>query len=218
MITNRERLLQVDSMLEKSKTTIFSEFEASRNLMFFVPNQYLLKKLTIFDIFKISHLNNWKNFLCHGTCCCEEITSALFVLIYKNQIISKLRNEPSFKINTEVCYIGRNKLITKNEGLILQQEIQNLDLRKYFDEISIEDALKYLGVILYLINHQVEDQICLEKENRIITSFLIENLKKIYSFSDNNLVVLDKILYGREDIFLDWESLSIIYQQILTTL
>ena len=28
MITNRERLLQVDSMLEKSKTTIFSEFEA----------------------------------------------------------------------------------------------------------------------------------------------------------------------------------------------
>lgn len=212
MIVDKARLIEANLKLEKSKNVISNDINDSKNIMNYFYNQHLLNKLSMFDIFKISYLNNWKNHLCHGTSCCIELTSALFVLIYKKLVIKKLQNQPSFKINTGICYIGRENIISKNEGLKLQKEIEKINLRKLFKEIKLDDALKYIGVILYLINHQVEGGISLEKENKVITSFLIEGIKSIYSLSDENLEKLDNILYGREDIFLDWGNLSIIHQ------
>ena len=94
---------------------------------------------------------------------------------------------------------------------MLQNQFLKTDLKKFFFEINLYNAFKYIGVLLYLVNHQVENNVILEKENKKITRFLIDGVKKIFKISNDRSESLDTILYGGSNNFLDWENLSQVY-------
>ena len=205
------KLQEVKKLLLQSQGFEITQNSNLNNIMYYIATPYMIKNLSFFEVCKIADINNWRNHLCHGTCCCEGLTNAFFVLIYKKLIEEKLHFNSQFITDDKICYLGRDKLISKNEAILLQNQVLKTDLKKFFFEINLYNAFKYIGVILYLINHQVENNVVLEKENKKITRFLIDGVKKIFKIPNDRTDSLDTILYGGSNNFLDWGNLNEVY-------
>ena len=105
-----------------------------------------------------------------------------FILIYKNELTNKLNENPNFIPNIRETSLGKQN-ISREEALKLQDIILKINLKKFIKEIKFPASLGYLGVAMYVIGEEIENN------NKKVTQFLIEEFKKIIASIKNRFVL-----------------------------
>jgi hypothetical protein len=103
-------------------------------------------------------------------------------LIYKNELTNKLNENLNFIPDLRQTSLGREN-ISREEALKLQDIILKINLKKFIKEIKFPASLGYLGVAMYVIGEEIEN------ENKKVTRFLIEEFKKIITSIKNRFVL-----------------------------
>ncbi len=162
---------------------------SSKHILNFTRNVNALNALNFYEICKYADIHKWHNQLCHGDGCCKEFRHAFYILIYKHRFIQKLNENPNFTPVVEETSLGRSN-ITKDESLKLQKLILKTSIKELMTNISFPNNLMFLGVAIFSIGEEIE------KENRLITKFIINEFKALYPRVYDIISELDKIYYS----------------------
>ena len=141
-----------------------------------------LKKINFHKVCEYADFHNWHWDLCHEDMCCHQLRHVFFILIYKNELTNKLNENPNFIPNIRETSLGKQN-ISREEALKLQDIILKINLKKFIKEIKFPASLGYLGVAMYVIGEEIEN------ENKKVTRFLIEEFKKIIATIKNRFVL-----------------------------
>ena len=179
-------------------------YRSKKHLLNFTKD---LKKINFHKISEYADFHDWYWYLCHGDGCCTQLRHVFYVLVYKKELTDKLNQNPNFIPDVEKTSLGRIN-ITKKEALKLQEIILELNLKKFLNDIKFPRSLAYLGVAMYTIGKDVEN------ENKKITQFLISEFKKIINSIKNKRLLY--ILQNDEIIIENLKKLDDIYYNGLT--
>jgi hypothetical protein len=181
------------------------DYRQSKHILNFV-NLNELKNLNILEVCKYADYLGWNsNLQCHGGGCLSQFKHALYVLIYKNRFITKLKENIDFIPNTEQTSLDRSS-ISKDEALKLQDLLININLKKYLKEVRYKNNLLFLGVIINTIGEEIE------RQNRKVTIFLCTEFRNLYPNEKEIIKELDDIYYNQRII--TWSRLEIFERMI----
>jgi hypothetical protein len=141
-----------------------------------------LKKINLHKICEYADFHNWHWDLRYGDINCNQLKHSFFILIYKTKFINKLNENFNFIPDLRQTSLGREN-ISREEALKLQDIILEINLKKFIKEIKFPNSLGYLGVAMYVIGEEIEN------ENKKVTRFLIEEFKKIIASIKNRFVL-----------------------------
>ena len=141
-----------------------------------------LKKINLHKICEYADFHNWNWDLRYGDMNCNQLKHSFFILIYKTKFINKLNENFNFIPDLRQTSLGREN-ISHEEALKLQDIISEINLKKFIKEIKFPNSLGYLGVAMFVIGEEIEN------ENKKVTRFLIEEFKKIISSIKNRFVI-----------------------------
>ena len=175
------------------------EYKSKKHLLNFTKN---LKKINFHKICEYADFHDWHWELCHGDLCCHQLRHAFYILVHKQEIIKKLSENPNFVPNTNYASLNKNT-ISREEALYLQNAVLQLNIKKYFDDIKFPRSLGYIGVAMFIIGEEIES------ENKKITHFLIDEIKKIIKSIKNRRLL--RILESNQTIKNNINKLDEIY-------
>ena len=155
------------------------EYQNSNHLLNYTKD---LKKINFHKVCEYADFHSWNWALCHGDMCCHQLRHVFFILIYKNELTNKLNENPNFIPNIRETSLGKQN-ISREEALKLQDIILKINLKKFIKEIKFPASLGYLGVAMYVIGEEIENN------NKKVTQFLIEEFKKIIASIKNRFVL-----------------------------